>query len=136
MIVTESLEIPIYSRRLHIIISGDFTKDYPEINKKYHQEFTEEDNVLGMSQGRCGHSLIIINVGRHRANFPKNKIEIEIADTIGHECVHTCNRLFSAIGARLDQDNDEPQAYLVGWLIKQVTKNYLKFKAQEDVKKI
>jgi hypothetical protein len=136
MIVTESLEIPIYGRRLHIIISGDFIKDYPEINKKFNQEFTQEDNVLGMSQGRTGHSLIIVNVGRHRTIFPKAKVEIEIADTIGHECVHTCNRLFSNIGATLDQDNDEPQAYLVGWLIKQVTKNYLKFKAQEDVKKI
>lgn len=134
--VVQSLEIPIYGRRLHIIIIGDFSKNYPEINKKFHQDLSEEDNVLGMSQMRKGHHMIIVNVGRHRKVFKGINIECELADTIAHESDHLCNQLFKSIGAEVDTSNDEPHAYLLGWIVKQITKNYLKFKEQEDVKEI
>lgn len=137
MIVTQTLTIPIYCRMFHVIISGDFLNDLPEINKKYHQELTEKDNVLGMSQKRGGHHLVIINVGKHRKTY-KGSINIEsgIAETISHEAAHATNQLFESIGAVVDQNNDEAQAYLLGWFVNQTTRNYLKFKAQEDVKKI
>lgn len=134
--ITENLEIPIYCRRLHIIITGDFSKDIPEINKKFNQECTEEDNVLGQSQVRGAHHMIILNVGKHRKIFKGKRLEAEIADTISHECVHACNQLFKNIGATVDQDNDEPQAYLVGWFVKQVTLSYLKFKEKENGKMV
>ena len=134
--VTQNLDVNPYGRRLHIIITGDFTQDYPVINKKYHQDLTEQDNVLGMSQMRGGHHLIVINVGRHRKVFKGINIECELADTIAHEADHLCNQLFKSIGATVDTSNDEAHAYLLGWIVKQITKNYLKFKAQEDGKKI
>lgn len=134
--ITQSLDVPLYGRRLHIIITGDFTKDYPVINKKYHQNLDESDNVLGMSQMRNAHHMIVINVGRHRKIFKGINIECELADTIAHESDHLCNQLFKGIGAEVDVNNDEPHAYLLGWTVKQITRNYLKFKAQEDVKKI
>ncbi len=134
--VTQSLDVNPYGRRLHIIITGDFIKDYPEINKKYHQNLNESDNVLGMSQMRDQHHMIIINVGRHRKIFKGINIECELADTIAHESDHLCNQLFQSIGATVDVTNDESHAYLLGWIVKQITKSYLKFKAQEDVKKI
>ena len=134
--VTEVLDINPYGRKLHIIITGDFIKDYPIINKKYNQEFTEEDDVLGMSQMRRQHHMIIINLGKHRRLYKGIKLECELADTIAHEADHLCNQLFMSIGAKVDVTNDEPHAYLLGWTVKQITRNYLKFKEQEDVKKI
>lgn len=134
--ITQSLDVLLYGRRLHIIITGDFTKDYPVINKKYHQNLDESDNVLGISQVRDAHHMLIINVGRHRKIFKGINIECELADTIAHESDHLCNQLFKGIGAEVDVNNDEPHAYLLGWTVKQITRNYLKFKAQEDVKKI
>ena len=134
--VTQGLDINPYGRRLHIIITGDFTKDYPVINKKYHQSLDESDNVLGMSQMRGQHHMIVINVGRHRTIFKGINVECELADTIAHEADHLCNQLFKSIGATVDVNNDESHAYLLGWIVKQITKSYLKFKAQEDVKKI
>ena len=134
--VTQGLDVNPYGRRLHIIITGDFTKDYPVINKKYHQNLDESDNVLGMSQMRGQHHMIIINVGRHRKLFKGINVECELADTIAHEADHLCNQLFKSIGATVDVNNDESHAYLLGWIVKQITKSYLKFKAQEDVKKI
>ena len=41
------------------------------------------------------------------------------------------NLLFSSIGAKVDQDNDEPVAYLLSWLVKEVTLQYFKFKEKE-----
>jgi hypothetical protein len=134
--VTQNLDVNPYGRRLHIIITGDFSKDYLEINKKYHQNLDESDNVLGSSQMRGAHHMIIINVGRHRKIFKGINIECELADTIAHEADHLCNQLFKSIGAIVDTSNDEAHAYLLGWVVKQITKNYLKFKAQEDGKKI
>lgn len=134
--VTEVLDINPYGRKLHIIITGDFIKDYPIINKKYNQEFTEEDDVLGMSQCRQNHHMIIINVGRHRKFYKGIKLECELADTIAHEADHLCSQLFMSIEAKVDVTNDEPHAYLLGWTVKQITRAYLKFKTQEDGKKI
>ena len=134
--VTQGLDINPYGRRFHIIITGDFTQDCPKINKKYHQNLTEEDNVLGMSQMRGNHHMIIINVGRHRAIFKGINIECELADTIAHEADHLCNQLFKSIGDTVDVNNDESHAYLLGWIVKQITKNYLKFKEKENGSKI
>lgn len=134
--ITQGLDVHPYGRRLHIIITGDFTKDYPEINKKYHQDLSEDDNVLGMSQERGSHHMIIINVGKHRKIFKGINIECELADTIAHEADHLCNQLFKEIGATVDVNNDEPHAYLLGWIVKQITKNYLKFKEKENGKMV
>jgi hypothetical protein len=133
---TQSLDIPIYGRRFHIIITGDFSKDYSEINKKLNQNLDESDNVLGMSQMRGAHHMIIINVGRHRKVYKGIEIECELADTISHEADHLCNQLFKSIGATVDVNNDEPHAYLLGWTVKQITRNYLKFKEKENGKKV
>ena len=38
---------------------------------------------------------------------------------IAHECVHLLNRIFIDRNIKLDVVNDEPQAYLMGWLFEQ-----------------
>jgi len=125
--VTKLSKIPIYGLNLHIVITENFMSDMAEINKKYHNNFTEEDASLGFSQQREGSTLIVINVGKHKKIFKKN-FEIEVIATIAHEAVHACNTMFNAIGAKLDNDNDEPQAYLVDHIVKEIYRCYLKHK--------
>ena len=36
---------------------------------------------------------------------------------VAHECVHAVNMVFESKGVRLDLKNDEPQAYLMGWMM-------------------
>lgn len=36
---------------------------------------------------------------------------------IAHEALHLMNLIFSDINSRVDQSNDEPQAYLLGWIV-------------------
>lgn len=47
--------------------------------------------------------------------YPSNKV-------IAHEVVHLVNRIFLDRGVRLDPVNDEPQAYLTGYLVEQIEK--------------
>lgn len=40
-----------------------------------------------------------------------------------HEIVHLCNALMKDRGILLDPDNDETQAYLMGWMCEQIFKS-------------
>lgn len=51
-------------------------------------------------------------------------------DVIAHESTHVAFETFRDIGGIADEDNQEPFAYLVGWVAKQIKNalNYKKFK--------
>lgn len=129
MITTKYVAVPIYQNSLHIVITDDFKKDLDEINKKYFNQFTNNDDVLGQSQQRGGSTLIIISVGRHKVKF-KKLWEVELIATIAHEAFHASNTMMNSFGARPDAMNDEPQAYLLDWIVKEIYKTYLKHKEQ------
>ena len=40
----------------------------------------------------------------------------KIVEIISHEASHVANRIFDWIGIRLDANNDEPYAYLIGYI--------------------
>jgi hypothetical protein len=127
---TKSLTVPIYGNHLHIVIIENWDEDIIKVNKKFYNNFTKNDEVLGLSQQRGQSTLIIINVERHKKIYSGN-IEIEIIATIAHEAVHACNTIFESKGIRLDVNNDEPQAYFVDYLVKEIYKCYLKHKKNE-----
>jgi hypothetical protein len=134
MVIYKNTEVPIYCGRLHIAISTDFKEDIPKLNKLFKENFTMENDVLGMSQKRGHHNLVIINVDKHIRAFKSSKLlETEVIATISHEAIHTCNTIFRDKGIKLDVDNDEPQAYLVDWLVKQIYWEYLKTKENGKV---
>ena len=41
---------------------------------------------------------------------------------IAHEALHITNNIFRSINAEADLDNDEPQCYLLEWVVKQIHK--------------
>ena len=125
MLVIKSITVPIYGSRLHIAVTEDFIADMAQINKQFNNGFNEEDDVLGMVQQRGGHTLIIINLGKHKRIF-KNNWEVELIGTITHEAVHACNTIFIQKGIQLDRNNDEPQTYFTEYISKEIYKLYLK----------
>lgn len=38
--------------------------------------------------------------------------------TLAHECLHITNMILERANVKVDLDNDEAQAYLLGWMIK------------------
>ena len=118
---SKSINIPLYGMRLHLVSTEDFQKDREEINKKYYQNFAEEDTFLGFAERRAGHCLVIINLERHKKIF-KAKWQEEVIDTISHEAFHTVSFLSIEKGIKPDLNNDEPQAYLQGFITKEIFK--------------
>jgi hypothetical protein len=49
----------------------------------------------------------------------KEAAEIDLTK-IAHEIVHLKNYIYQDIGIESDRFNDEPEAYLTGWLFKQI----------------
>jgi hypothetical protein len=121
MIVSKSQNVPIYATRLHIVVTNDLCKDKEEINRRFHQNFGEDFNSLGLSEERGGHLFVLINVAKHKKIFKKDW-DVELVATITHESVHLCNMLFKVIGAKTDLKNDESQAYLTDWFAKEIYK--------------
>lgn len=81
------------------------TKKYQKITGK---KFIDD---AGDAQGRCtsfsdgGHRIILIGIAKSAHE-----------GTLAHECYHALNAIYLWFGCHHDRDNDEPAAYLLGYL--------------------
>jgi hypothetical protein len=51
---------------------------------------------------------------------------------LAHEAVHIKNKIFSHVSLMLDTDNDEAEAYLMGWIVDILWNHKLKFEKQKS----
>lgn len=102
------ITIPIYHNQL-VVIKCD---DLQEVAKKY--------NLGDVSSYGAFVFKLTNKDGRKRyvAAFDKDYT----GSLIAHECVHLVNEIYIDRGIQLDRQNDEPQAYLTGWLFEQCEK--------------
>jgi hypothetical protein len=109
----KKVQIPIYFGTLIIIIS----EDYKEVASKYRLDL--DVNCHGAfcwdKTSKDGYAEYYICIDKDVSNH-----------LIAHEVVHLVNFIFKRIGVKLDIDNDEPQAYLTGWLFSQIEKTLFK----------
>jgi hypothetical protein len=99
---TKTVEIPLYFEKFKIVV-GDF--DSPE----YEARVLFEKNMMVL--------------------YIKPQASPEI---VAHEAVHIANHTFKNCGIRIDVDNDEPQAYLIGWIVKQISNTLKRFNTQSN----
>lgn len=97
--------IPIYFGKLIIVKTDNFK----EVNKVYKTKAKNKlyDAVV-FETIKEGHHVVAIKV----VNW----------SVIAHETVHLVNNIFLECGIQLDRVNDEPQAYLTGWIINEIDK--------------
>lgn len=86
-----------------------FNKNLPESSFdphafNYDGWVTERENVLYVT---------FVKDKRDGATYPTPGI-------IAHEALHLMNEIFSKVGYRVDQYNDEPQAYLLTWIVNRI----------------
>ena len=108
MITKKIIKVPLYPSKLEIIIYDDIKEV-----EKYRPE-------------RKGYISFC-------DNFPDGFIRLGICSDVGvsiiaHESHHAKNSVWSIIGYEPQKDNDEVDAYLIGWIAKQVTDLYYKHK--------
>ena len=103
--IKKTINIPIYQCKLTIILD----KDLSYITKKYK-------------------TIDLSNYGAITMRVPNKYNEYIVAfeysegSIIAHEVTHLVNYIFKDRGVELDLNNDEPQAYLTGWLFKEIDK--------------
>lgn len=100
---SKTVDIPIYFGKLTIINTTNFEK----INKKYHTKINKNlyDAVVFKSNKNNEYIVVL------------KKIDWSV---IAHEVVHLVNNIFIDTGIQLDRINDEPQAYLTGWIFTEI----------------
>ena len=100
MFITK-VEIPIYFGTIVIILTEDFKKVDEVYNTK----------IEGNS-----YDAVVFDVGEECIVALKSICWSVIA----HEVVHIVNSIYLRCNILLDRENDEPQAYLTGWIINEI----------------
>lgn len=97
------------------------------VNIYFYQEVSARETVVSMKKyldtvfseerfdGAAGKALQL-----HTGDFiiwTREKAS-KVPTTLAHECLHIANMILHARGITIDTENDEVQAYLLGWLMK------------------
>jgi hypothetical protein len=100
-----TIDIPIYQCKLTIILD----KDLSYVEKKYGTKSLSDYGAITM---------------RVPNEFSEYIVAFEYTEgtIIAHEVVHLKNLIIQDKGIKLNTFNDEPEAYLTGWLFKQIDK--------------
>lgn len=121
MFVHKSYEIPLYQgsrkSRFHIVVSDE--KNWYKTSKVI-QDYDDEYHEIFPHHAVAGFATYTESK-KHAfhvwAVFTKERI---CHNTIAHEAVHVLNFIYKSRGIMLDLSNDEPQAYLSGWISEKI----------------
>lgn len=108
--ISTRIDIPIYYGYLNIVFSDDFQATIERL--RIDSGGKNVANYGAFVYGRRRAS----GVAEYYAVFDKSPTESSIA----HEVAHLVNWIFKDVCISLDLVNDEPQAYLTGWITEQI----------------
>lgn len=94
-------KIPIYFGDLKVIVTNDLQK----VGDKYEIGDMNHFDAVVFDRERNGYLIICMAF----------KSDVKLS-AVCHETVHAVNRIFHYRGIKPDLLNDEPQAYLSGWV--------------------
>ena len=99
-----TIKIPIFQCKLTIVLD----KDLSYIEKKYKTKSLEDFGAVTLKdKSKDRHIVVAFTDKEHLSN-------------IAHEIVHIKNFIFLECAMEVDRYNDEPEAYLTGWLFDQI----------------
>ena len=113
--ISKKVRIPLYGGSLFVMIADDYEKEKNELHKDWQPE---RNDFMGHSEGNGNTYVVILN-----KKYIRN--EIDLVSIIAHEADHITSFIFKRVGIKLDLDNDEPHAYLLGYLVEQIYKIYI-----------
>lgn len=104
----KTIDIPIYFGELKIIKCKNLKKVY----KKYDLGKYKNQGAISFGTFKNGYTIYYIAFS---TDYTDNR-------TIAHECLHTVGKIFYDRCIYMDITNDEPQCYLLGWLVDECNK--------------
>lgn len=100
----KTIKIEIYCCKLTIILD----KDLRYVQKRYKTAPLEDFGAVTLKdESKYRHYIVAFTDSNHLSN-------------IAHEIVHIKNYIYLDCAMELDRHNDEPEAYLIGWLFDQI----------------
>lgn len=112
MTVITKIRIPIYHGILRIVITDDFIASAKALKI--------DDEGLNLSSFGA---FVCTSTDKNKETLFNVFFRPDVAhDLIAHEVVHLVNAIYISRRITLDPNNDEPQAYLTGWISGQVYK--------------
>lgn len=102
---SKEVSIPIYFGKLTMIL----TNEWEVVNKVYNTKI--DDNL---------YDAVVFEMKDNDEYIVA--IKVIKWSIIAHEVVHIVNAIFLKCGIELDRHNDEPQAYLTGWIFEEINK--------------
>lgn len=119
MKVVKKMEFPLYGGNFWVVVSNDF-KEANAVLKS--ETFSEDDFYAhtcyrGVMNKALGYevrtTVLVFNIAHPQGVS---------SGTMAHEAVHAANTVMEYAGWKHDSSNDEPYAYLVGWIVDEVQK--------------
>ena len=106
--IEKRIKIPIYN--VQLCIYYDNHEELKKLNDSFgYNEFLE-----------CFHGRTFWHDSTNRFRMLiRNDVKVT-AGVIAHECKHMVNFIFISRGIELDLNNDEPECYLLEWLINKI----------------
>jgi uncharacterized protein YlbG (UPF0298 family) len=99
-----TIDIPIYCCKLSIILDNDLSY----VEKKYKTKSLSDFGAVTLKEeSKYRHFVVAFTDATHLSN-------------IAHEVVHLKNQIYIDCAMEVDRYNDEPEAYLTGWLFDQI----------------
>lgn len=99
---------PPYFETVKVVICNDFTKAFKKMKIHHTVDVNGYEAITSYPKGK---KKVILFIRKNAS-----------AGVVAHEAVHISNYIFKRIDATLDIDNDEPYAYLLGWIVDCITK--------------
>lgn len=104
------INIPIYTGQLVVIVAKNFEKAAKKFNISKIRDVSHYEAFVTKRYTKKGTKFIVF----FKPEFSMN--------TLSHEVTHLVNSIFEYHHIKLDDSNDEPQAYLTGWITEEVCK--------------
>lgn len=101
--INKRIKIPLYFQKLRIIQTDNFE----EVHKNYRLD------------GNIDYAGITIDAGYEIVVVFNKEVTPSL---VAHEALHVCSIVFKNIRCEYERDNDEPIAYLLGWVVEQIHK--------------
>jgi len=106
--LSKEVRVPLYGVRVAICATSEIA------SAKYGDDFLNDNFAAQVSVVRHIKSEIEMVAICYRSP------EYYTAENLTHECVHAAWRVLELVGVKVSVDNQEPLAYLAGWLSQQV----------------
>ena len=112
MIRIKKVDVPFYYGKLTIVIAKDLRKAMKKVKEEIEKGFVPENYD----------AFVTWHIKNNYHNYTVFLKPNATAPTIAHEALHLSNRILHDINHTPTFINDEPQAYLLGWIVKEIYK--------------